>query len=139
MPDVQGLAPDFLALSVCVYNQGSATVKVCAEPGCHELTDSSRCPAHKPKPWTGRNGTTSRQARGIQRSGWDEQAEHRRILKTHGARCYLCGGPGVTQVDHVVPRMDGGLDTPANKRPICGPCHDEKSKAEAARARQTRG
>jgi len=39
--------------------------------------------------------------------------------------CYLCGGPAEAS-DHVIPRAKGGLDVPANLRPICTACNTRK-------------
>ncbi len=34
--------------------------------------------------------------------------------------------------DHIVPIWKGGVDSEANLQSLCGPCHDVKTKAEAA-------
>ena len=39
-----------------------------------------------------------------------------------------------TQVDHITPKAKGGTDDPDNLQAICAPCHDAKSRAEAAEA-----
>lgn len=103
---------------------------VCNKPGCPELRP---CPieGHEPKPWAG--STHNQNRRG---SGWQEQRDHQRILKAN-PRCYLCGDIA-TQVDHIVALAEGGPDTDLNKRPICAPCHQAKTQAEAARARTRR-
>lgn len=42
--------------------------------------------------------------------------------------------------DHVIPLAEGGdLDDPDNHQGLCEPCHGEKTKAEAARARRREG
>ena len=38
-----------------------------------------------------------------------------------------------TQVDHVIPQAEGGTDEESNLQAICEPCHQAKTKAEAAR------
>lgn len=58
----------------------------------------------------------------------------RRILERDGYRC-LCGARAVT-ADHIIPRSQGGGDDPVNLRAICGPCHEAKSKVEAAIGRR---
>lgn len=40
----------------------------------------------------------------------------------------MCGD-AATQTDHVKPLARGGLNVPANLRPICGPCNRAKSDA----------
>lgn len=52
-----------------------------------------------------------------------------RILARDKRRCYMCLGPA-NEVDHMIPRSEGGPSHPANLRAICRPCHVEKSKAE---------
>lgn len=42
-----------------------------------------------------------------------------------GARCWVCGDPW-EQIDHVKPLKKGGSHWPANLRPICGPCNEQK-------------
>ena len=51
------------------------------------------------------------------------------ILSRDKGICYLCGLKA-TQVDHVIPRVDGGPTKPWNLKAICGPCNAEKSKSE---------
>ncbi len=53
--------------------------------------------------------------------------------------CYLrfdCCTIVATQDDHVVPLSEGGSDDRANHAAACKPCHDRKSRQEAARARR---
>lgn len=73
------------------------------------------------------------------------------IVRDHGV-CYLCHHHGATQVDHVVPwaewsRTDMSVHDQSNLAavhggvpcPVCGAsCHEDKSKAEAARGVQRR-
>jgi 5-methylcytosine-specific restriction protein A len=39
------------------------------------------------------------------------------------------------QVDHIIPKAEGGSDEETNLQAICGPCHQRKSQAEARRGR----
>ena len=72
-----------------------------------------------------------------------------RVIAQHGGICHLCGHPGATQVDHVVPwaewtRTDLNVHDKSNLAPahgeacpVCGrECHADKTKAEAARGAQ---
>lgn len=54
-------------------------------------------------------------------------AARARVLRDHGRICHLCGGPGATEVDHVVPGDD---HSPANLRPAHKSCHARKSSTE---------
>jgi 5-methylcytosine-specific restriction protein A len=47
--------------------------------------------------------------------------------------CLRLGRPTpATAVDHIINKAKGGTDDPDNLQSICGPCHDEKSLAEAS-------
>ncbi|WP_370660521.1 HNH endonuclease [Massilia soli] len=50
--------------------------------------------------------------------------------------CQICAEQGKTTigaaVDHKVPLWAGGSDAPDNKWVLCDPCHEAKSKREAA-------
>jgi 5-methylcytosine-specific restriction endonuclease McrA len=109
-----------------------ARMKVCAEPGCAELSPASYCKAHAPAPWQG-----STRAAVVGKSGWDQAKDAKRILRRHAAICHVCGQPGATQVDHVIPLAewpDGDVDS--NKRPIHESCHKRKTQAESMRGKQ---
>ncbi|GAB3080969.1 hypothetical protein GCM10027053_51840 [Intrasporangium mesophilum] len=71
-----------------------------------------------------------------------------RILAAHGGICHLCGHGRAEQVDHVIPWSEWTHPTlsvhdASNLRPAHGQpcptcevqCHEDKSKAEAARGR----
>lgn len=55
-------------------------------------------------------------------SGWRQQ-----VLEARGERCRSCGTTRDVQVDHVVPRSQGGPSVVENGTPLCGPfgngCH----------------
>lgn len=96
----------------------------CTVHGCPQLQP---CPVHARKPWA----TSKRADRLDGRSGWDRQAERRRILRRHKGICHVCGQPGSDTVDHVIPLAEGGQDIPGNLAPIHStPCHRDKSEAE---------
>ena len=79
------------------------------------------------------NGYCDRHRRTV--SGWEEQRRARRVLDRCVGCCHLCGNPGATQVDHVIPLAEGGADDETNLAPIHEHCHREKTQAEARRAR----
>jgi 5-methylcytosine-specific restriction protein A len=68
---------------------------------------------------------------GYQRNGWVWQRTVQRILTRDEGRCYVCGGPAVT-ADHVTPVAWSGSHDDDNLAAICKPCHDAKTKREAA-------
>lgn len=51
--------------------------------------------------------------------------------------CRTCTEKGrqrlATQVDHVIPKAKGGTDDVSNLRPLCRPCHDDKTQEDAGR------
>lgn len=63
-------------------------------------------------------------------------AKRQRVALAHG---YLCAGCGLTwrshhdQIDHRIPREQGGSNDESNLQPLCLPCHQAKTAAEAAR------
>lgn len=77
-----------------------------------------------------RAGTT---ARGC---GWDWQQRRERILKRDGYQCQACKARGLltaaNQVDHIVPKADGGSDDDSSLQSMCKPWHDAKTAAENA-------
>jgi 5-methylcytosine-specific restriction endonuclease McrA len=82
------------------------------------------CPAHAPevKPWARKNFVPLI-------TGWEWAALKLRVQRRDGHTCALCGGSG-DEVDHVVPRSEGGTDDPDNLRVLCAPCHKVKSDRE---------
>jgi hypothetical protein len=54
--------------------------------------------------------------------GWDKLKA--RILSRDHRRCHGCGtGAGLT-AHHILPRLEGGTDNPANLITLCNRCHD---------------
>jgi 5-methylcytosine-specific restriction protein A len=62
--------------------------------------------------------------------------DRNRIRERDCGLCQECLRQGITrlgtQVDHTIPLWDGGSDTDDNKQLLCDPCHDVKTKREAA-------
>jgi 5-methylcytosine-specific restriction endonuclease McrA len=82
----------------------------------------------------------------LDKSGWQRQADSRRILARDGRRCQL-RLPGVctvtaTEVDHRIPLIVTGPagDVDSNKQAACAPCHRAKTAREraAGQARKSR-
>ncbi|MCA1971248.1 MAG: HNH endonuclease [Caenispirillum sp.] len=59
---------------------------------------------------------------------WKRTADEFRALK--GGICAVCGGPGATHVDHIVPRADGGTDDFSNLQLLHHGCHSAKTLRE---------
>ena len=76
---------------------------------CGRLTPGSYCARHEP-----RNGST--------RSWRRVRAQ---ALERDGYRCQACGAPA-TEVDHLLPVIDGGTDAAGNLRSLCTACHKRR-------------
>lgn len=54
--------------------------------------------------------------------------------------CRPCQAKGyvtlAVEVDHIVPRSQGGTSADHNLQPVCKACHDEKTAREAGAGRQ---
>lgn len=53
-----------------------------------------------------------------------------RALERDGFRCVKCSIPGRLEVDHIVPKSNGGSDDLSNLQTLCRSCHIAKTKAE---------
>src|SRR4051794_7028749 len=85
--------------------------RVCGRPG-----PARYCPDHEPEP-------TGPWAGGSTRAWRKLRAE---VLERDGHVCQVllvCDGAPATHVDHVIPRIRGGQDTPENCRAACAPCN----------------
>lgn len=104
--------------------------KVCPH---HDCPLDQPCPEHTPKPWA--NAEHRRPDHTT--NGWARQKRNAHILRRDHGICHVCGNPGATQVDHVIPEAEGGTSADSNLAPIHDePCHRAKTAAEAARARR---
>ncbi len=101
--------------------------KVCAQPGCTEITTSSRCPAHQPKPWSTGNA-------GISRGGRPWRRQRQQTFERDNWTCVHCGHHDPTgdtlECDH---------DDNGNLRTLCIPCHKQRTREQSIRARWGRG
>ncbi|MBA3588291.1 HNH endonuclease signature motif containing protein [Methylibium sp.] len=65
-------------------------------------------------------------------------ATRQRIALAHG---YTCSGCGLMwradrdQIDHTIPREQGGSNEDSNLKPMCDACHKAKTAREAAARR----
>ena len=66
--------------------------------------------------------------------GWAWQKLRTTIMKRDGYQCQVCKRQGrvtpADAVDHIVNKMAGGDDSPANLQAICNPCHAVKTAGE---------
>jgi len=91
-------------------------------------------PVVRRKPWARPEGQPDRRKRG--RAGQRDRAQ----VLIEEPLCRICiaqGRPTASVVvDHIRPLSEGGTDERSNKQGLCDPCHDAKSAAERAAARQ---
>lgn len=75
----------------------------------------------------------------------DWQARRRRVLERDGYRCRNCGVRSTRvdevyfDVDHVVPKSEGGTHALSNLQALCPACHARKHPGNEALARRARG
>lgn len=71
------------------------------------------------------------------RGGRPWRRKRARVLERDAYLCQPCMAQGrltlAAQVDHITPQAEGGTDEESNLQAICEPCHQAKTKAEAAR------
>jgi 5-methylcytosine-specific restriction endonuclease McrA len=102
--------------------------------GCGRPSQRSRCPACEPVHERVRRP-------GPRRRGLDSTYDRARAAVLAASRlCWLCGHEGADQADHVLPRVLGGMSTPANLRPAHGsaPCPTCKVRCNQVRGAQAR-
>lgn len=91
---------------------------------------SGRCAKH-PKPQWSKPATATKRITGRKLQAM------RADLFARDPLCAECKRQGrvtlATQRDHIKPLAEGGADTDDNVQGLCAPCHDAKSKTEAAR------
>lgn len=95
------------------------TFKPCIE--CSEISDRSRCPAHRPK--------DTRRHRG--RGHTNDDPRMRRLsgrLRRMSPFCELCGATTDLTVDHIIPKSEapGLIYNPANLRVLCRTCNSRR-------------
>jgi 5-methylcytosine-specific restriction protein A len=107
----------------------------CAVPGCPELTSERYCEAHakqREKEYDSRRGSSAER-------GYDYRWQ--RLRKMYLREHPLCVDPDkrhvgqvkvATDVDHIIPKRDGGTDDESNLQALCKPCHSRKTANENA-------
>lgn len=107
--------------------------RVCPVPGCPVLIPpGGECPQHPPPKWDHPPGH-----RRSSLSGSAQQKRALRIIRRDHGICHVCHQPGADEADHLIPIGEGGIDHANNMAAIhARPCHQNKTQAEAARARR---
>ena len=119
-----------------------AASKPCRHPACGKLVrdGSGYCQAHQADRKIGtfadpRRGSRHERGYGSQ---WDR--DRKRVLDRDAGLCQPCLSNGqvtmATQVDHIVPKCEGGSDADTNLQAICRTCHQIKTASESTRAKR---
>lgn len=108
----------------------------CTQPRCRSLAiEDGRCADHKREPWASNKGR-SRHERGY---GNDWEKQRKAALERDTFLCQQCIRLGIvrraTQVDHIIPKSQGGSNSSGNLESICDSCHTSKTVLEATHGR----
>lgn len=114
----------------------SRAAKPCSHPGCGVLVQdgTSRCFKH-PK----LNSFTDKRRGNRHQRGYGAEWTKLRviILKRDAGICQLCRAAGrivfANEVDHIIPKAEGGTDEESNLQAICKTCHVKKTQQESKR------
>ena len=113
----------------------------CRRASCTALVrdGSSYCQAHQSDRKVGKFADERRGTRQERGYGAEWEKTRKRILSRDKGLCQVCMTEGklrpAKQVDHKVPKAEGGTDEDGNLQAICVPCHQAKTAAEARRGR----
>jgi len=113
--------------------------KVCTYPGCGALTHGKarRCEAHPSTPWRRAAEPVTPPTTTARGYGWAWQKLRLAVLKRDNYLCQIALGEGLvisaTEVDHIVPKAEGGTDDMDNLQAVSHDRHRAKTKLEAAR------
>ncbi len=104
----------------------------CSHPGCSRLTTKSKCDIHKKKyGWDKYNYRGTPHERGYGNE-WKKIRKH--ILRRDKYLCVMCFKKNIlkdaVEVDHIIPKNNGGKDDYDNLQSLCSKCHRTKTYRE---------
>lgn len=107
----------------------------CTKGGCTKYaTKKSRCDDHQVKPWH-HNGKSASE-RGY---GKEWRIIRKEALTRDDHLCVMCKAEGVytpaSEVDHIIPKCDGGSDKLSNLQSLCKPHHKQKTLSESNKSK----
>ena len=109
----------------------TAPPKPCTHVGCPELTTTGRCEAHKHDGWKRHQAGKTSTERGY---GAEWRKLRARVLSRDKGLCQVCLKSGkytpAKEVDHIVPKSQGGTDDINQLQAICVSCHRAKTASE---------
>lgn len=97
--------------------------RICAQPGCPEITSGTHCDAHRPKPWS-----TGDVGKGRGGRPWRRQRQQQ-----FAADDYTCQGCG--HRDPTTKTLECDHDDHGQTRTLCVDCHRRRTLAQAHAAR----
>lgn len=104
--------------------------RICGQPGCNELTHETYCEEHRTQRARHREHDASRGSSAER--GYGHRWRKLRLMKLR--RNPVCESQGcdqpATEVDHIIPKRDGGRDTMANLQSLCKRHHSQKTMRE---------
>lgn len=113
----------------------------CKHPGCGQLVRDGLgyCEPHKSERNANKFADERRGSRQERGYGAEWERTRKRILRRDKGLCQPCLKAGrprpAKQVDHKVPKFEGGTDDDNNLQAICITCHQAKTAEEARRGR----
>ncbi len=119
----------------------NAAAKPCRHTGCGVLVrdGTGYCEKHKTDRNIGKFADEHRGSRQSRGYGAEWEQTRKRILRRDKGLCQPClknGKPRpARQVDHKIPKFEGGTDDDENLQSICTTCHTAKTAEEARRGR----
>lgn len=129
-PDVAGSSP-YSAIRIYMATRAKM---ICRHPGCNRLVDiAGYCELHS-QDATGwfRTSKGNSSARGY---GGRWRLLRRQVLERDSYLCCECGRAGriaaASEVDHIVPKSQGGTDDLSNLQSLCPRCHRAKTQQES--------
>ena len=102
--------------------------RACSSPGCPALTRKRFCEPHDQEDSRRRDAERGSSAERGYGARWQRLRAF--VLKRHPV-CKGCDRAPATEVDHIVPKAQGGGDEAENLQGLCKPCHSRKTFAEA--------
>jgi len=101
----------------------------CAVPGCPEpAVSGGRCAAHQRA--VRRQQVDDRPSASARGYGY-RWSKTRAAFLRRNPECVACGAPA-TDVDHILPKAQGGSDDWSNLRALCHSCHSKRTRAQSA-------